>query len=361
MRFILTGFLLVISLTAVAEMTDILFIGTRIQKKAEGIYAVDFNRKSGEVKNNRLIAKFDAFSLIALSHDKKTLYTSGKPLSKGQQKKVSAYRIQPDTSLKLLNSINVEGSVICDLNLSGNGKFLVTGDYGHGYVCSFSLNKDGSLGQQVSRFEIPKNDNGKARAHAAYFTPDSKWVLVSSIANQTVYALSFNHETGELVQKGKYTSESLRGPRHLTVSENGQYIYVVNQGGSDVVVLEFDGNGKFEEKQVISALPENSDIKTSAAEILLHPSGKFLYTSNRGHNSIAVFKVQESGLLKSVEIEPCGGPSPWSFVISPDGKFLISGNLSSNQLQVFSINPVTGELKIHGKPLEVPEPVCLRF
>lgn len=323
---------------------------------------MDFDRKNGEVKNNRLIAKVDAFSLIALSHDKKTLYTSGKPLSKGQQKKVSAYMILPDASLKLLNSVNVEGSVICDLNISGNGKFLVTGDYGHGYVLSFNIEEDGSLGKQASKSLIPKNDRGKARAHAAYFTPDSKWVLVPSIADQTVYALSFNEQTGELTLKGKHTSESLGSPRHLTVSENGQYIYILNQGSSYIVVLEHDGNGKFEEKQVISALPENSGhSKTSAAEILLHPAGKFLYTSNRGHNSIAVFTVQESGLLKSVEIEPCGGPSPWSFVISPDGKFLISGNLSSNQLQVFKIDQNKGKLEIHGEPLVVPEPVCLRF
>ena len=175
-----------------------------------------------------------------------------------------------------------------------------------------------------------------------------------------MYRFELNVKNHTLEQRGFTTSEHFTGPRHLTLSANGKFLYLLNQKGSSVVVFRRGGDGELEELQSISTLPADYDgPQNHSAEILIHPNGKWLYVSNRVHDSLVCFRIESSGKLAKVQSVSSGGQNPWSFVFDSTGKYLICSNLKSHSLGVFKIDQATGALQQLERKVTIPEPISL--
>jgi 6-phosphogluconolactonase len=196
-------------------------------------------------------------------------------------------------------------------------------------------------------------------------SPDNRFAFAADLGLDKVLVYRFNADKGSLTPNdppaGVVPPGS--GPRHFAFHPNGRYAYVINEMKSTVTVFEYDaGKGALRATQTLSTLPEGFTGNTSTAEVLVHPSGKFLYGSNRGHDSISIFSINPAnGQLTLVGHEPTQGKNPRNFGIHPNGKFLIAANQDSDSLVVFRIDENTGRLQPLGRPIETPRPVCVKF
>lgn len=337
---------------------DLLFIGSSNDEGLGGIYVSEF--ADGALTEPKQVAKLPRKVSIELSRDQKTLYASMTTAQSGENGELIAWRILEDGGLEEINRSSSGVDHFCSLAQSPNGRHLVGTSFGLGIVSSFALTFRNGISTLTSQVELPRFPKGKrtlARAHDVEFSNDGRFVFVADIANNRVYTFSLDQETGKLEEVGFVTSDAFVGPRHLILNQEGNVVYVLCQRGSNVTAFRHNGEGQLTEFQTVPTLPQGYDGKTNhSAEVLLHPSGRFLYASNRGADSLAVFQVNAEGTLTSQQIISSGGESPWSFEFDSAGKHLICSNLKSNNLVVFEINPYTGKL-LPISEVTVPAPI----
>ena len=241
---------------------------------------------------------------------------------------------------------------------------------GSGSVAALPILADGSLGEPISVMQHsgssvnPQRQSGP-HAHCANLSPDERCLLVCDLGLDKVLVYRVGVAGQALVENDPPFTKLApgAGPRHLTFSRDGKYVYVVNEMASSVTVLNYDPkHGTLLETQTTSTLPGGYTGNPTCAEIALHPSGKFLYASNRGHDSIAIFKTdQRTGLLKPAGHALTQGGTPRHFALDPSGDWLLAENQASDNVVVFKVNSRTGQLTATGKPVEVPAPVCAVF
>ncbi|HWB96956.1 MAG TPA: lactonase family protein, partial [Bryobacteraceae bacterium] len=248
---------------------------------------------------------------------------------------------------------------------------LVVANYNNGTIAAFPIHDDGSLGEAATAIQHtgkgpdPKRQEGP-HAHCATVSKDNRFVLINDLGLDEVKIYKLDASKAQLTPNdppyGK--SPAASGPRHLAFHPSGKYAYVVNEMQSSTTAFAWDAaRGSLTELQTISDLPGGKDVPgNSGAEIVVHPSGKFVYSSNRGHDSIAVFAVDgKTGKLKVVEYASTQGKTPRGFGIDPTGQFLIAGNQDSDSLVVFRIDQKTGKLTPTGQVFQVGMPVCVQF
>ncbi len=206
-----------------------------------------------------------------------------------------------------------------------------------------------------------KERQEKAHAHYIDFTPDEKYVVAVDLGIDKV--ITYKESDGELIEVTRLSVKHGSGPRHLIFHPSAQYAYVMTELSSEIIVLQYDAkSGSFKEKQYISTLPEDFRKDSYGSAIHISSDGKFVYAANRGHNSIAVFRVNEhNGELAFIETVSTEGDWPRDFSLDPDGKFLIAANERSNTLTLFARDEMTGELTLVQTDVNVPEPVCVKF
>jgi 6-phosphogluconolactonase len=284
---------------------------------------------------------------------------------------VSAFAINPSTgTLTLLNTQSSGGAGPCHVTIDKTGKVLVVANYAGGSCSSLPIEDDGSLGPIASFFQhegssVNPDRQTEAHAHSANFNPGNQYVFVADLGIDKVLIYRVNLQTGSL-QPHDPPHVNLApgaGPRHLHFHPSGQYAWVINELASTLTGFNCDAEkGTLTEIETVSTLPGKFEGKNSTAEVRVHPSGNFVYGSNRGHNSIAVFSIdQDTGKVTLVENESTRGETPRNFNIDPTGKWLFAANQNSGNVTVFRIDQDSGALEFTGQEVRVAKPMCVRF
>jgi len=285
---------------------------------------------------------------------------------------VSAFAIDAKTgALSLLNQQSSKGSGPCHLSLDKDGKNVLVANYGGGSVAVLPVDADGKLKpastflQHLGKSANPKRQSGP-HAHSVNLDRANRFAFVADLGLDKVFVYRFDAGRGELLPHDpqSFNTAPGAGPRHVAVSPDGGFVYVINEMALTVTALRYDATaGELTEVQTVSTLPEGaSGSDYSTAEVVVSPDGKFLYGSNRGHNSLAIFAIdQASGKLSLVGHQPTLGKTPRNFAIDPTGDYLLAANQNSDTLTVFKVDRKSGRLTPVGSPLSVPRPVCVRM
>lgn len=348
-----------------------LYVGTYTSGKSEGIYGYRMDRITGA------LTSFNSFksvnpSFLAIDRSKRYLYAVnevgeylGKP-SGG----VSAFAIDRATgNLRMLNEQATQGADPCHLSIDRKRKTLLVANYTGGSIAALPIRSDGTLGmvldlKQHEGSSIKEQQKGP-HAHCIILDRFERYALAADLGTDKVMIYRFNSSTGKLTP-GKQPWVSLKegaGPRHLTLHPNGRYAYVINELDSTLTVLKYnESNGTLAQIETLSTLPSDFSGVSYCADVHVAPSGKFLYGSNRGHNSIVVFEIdRRNGKLKQLEHVSTEGKWPRNFTIDPTGRFLLVANQHTDNVVSFRIDAQTGRLSPSGQVAEIPVPVCLKF
>ncbi len=347
------------------------YVGTYTREESRGIYLFEVDRERGELRERGLVAELANPSFLAIHPDRGFLYSvseegsfEGKPGGA-----VSAFAIEAETGeLRLLNQRVSGGGAPCHISVGPEGNVVAVANYSGGNVSSFPVGADGSLGERASFLQHSGSGPNEKRqkgphAHSVNFDLAGRFGLAADLGIDQVRIYRVG-ENGALVENDPAFARTApgAGPRHLAFHPDGRVAYVINELDSTIAVFSFDPEtGAMEELQTVSTLPAGFSGKNFPAEILVHPSGKFLYGSNRGHDSLAIFAIGGDGKLESVGHEGTRGKNPRGFGIDPSGRFLLAANQDSDGLVLFRIDGETGKLTATGATAKVSLPVCVRF
>jgi len=351
-----------------------MYVGTYTNEGSKGIYVWRFDATAGKFTPLGLAAETLNPSFLAAHPNGRFLYAVNE-ISHFQRMSntgsVSAFAIDPATGkLRLLNQQGSLGDGPCHLALDHAGKCVIVANYNNGSVASYPLSKEGLINQSVGFFQpkgsgpIPHRQDGP-HAHCVAVAPDNRFALVADLGMDQVMIYRLDAATAAMEVNEPRSAKVApgSGPRHLAFHPNGKLVYLINEMASTIITFAYDPQaGTLRELQTVSTLPTDYKGQNDTAEIQVHPSGKFVYGSNRGHNSIAVFAVDpKAGTLKLVEHVPTQGKTPRGFSIDPTGEFLIAANQESNTMVVFRLDQASGRLKPTGEVLKAFTPVAVTF
>jgi 6-phosphogluconolactonase len=348
----------------------ILYVGTYTKGTTNGIFAYSFNDQSGRLVDLKKPAISNNPSFLTIAPNKKFLYAVGEldNLDSNQSGGLSAFKIEPDGKLTLINHVLTHGSNPCHVSLSPDGKKLVASNYTGGNLSFFNILPDGSLSEMIQRIQHEGNGPFPGRqtephAHSARFDATGKLLFAADLGidELKIYDVTSSEKMVTPSAQPFIKLAPGSGPRHFDFSADGRYIYVINELSSTISIMMKYG-GEWKQVQTIKTLPKDFKGESWCADIHLSADGRFVYGSNRGHNSIAVFKREpNSGKLELIETVSVEGNWPRNFVIDPSGKFLLVANQRSNDITVFKIDQPSGKLKFTGLKVSNESPVCLQF
>ena len=364
-RFLIVAAALVCALPPVFAQDLTAYIGTYTRGKSKGIYAWHFNESTGKLAPLGLSAETSNPSFLVVHPNHRFLYA----VNENRSGEVSAFAIEAEGKLKFLNSTSSKGNGPCHLAVDRTGKYVFVANYGSGSIAVLPIHDDGSLGEASAFVQHEGSSVDKARqqgphAHCVTQSRDGRFLLVNDLGLDEVLVYRFDASKGALTPNDPPYGKTApgTGPRHLAFSRDGHFAYVVGEMFSNITAFRYDAaRGSLESSQVISMLPADFHGNNSGAEIAIHPNGKFLYGSNRGDNTIAVFAIDSAGKLTSVTRVSSGGKTPRNFAIDPAGKYLFAANQDSDNVVVFRIDAATGIPKATGDVLEAGAPVCVTF
>jgi len=348
------------------------YVGTYTGPESKGIYAYRFDAKTGDITPLGLAGVAQNPSFLAIHPNRKFLYAVGESGSGGAWGgAVSAFALDRATGkLTLLNSASSGGKGPCHLVVDKTGKNLVVANYGSGATAVLPIQADGRLSEPSSTIQHRGSSVNPARqqgphAHSVNLAPDNRFAFVADLGLDKVLVYKFDSAKGTIAANTPpFTAVSPgSGPRHFAFHPSGKFAYVISEMGNSVTAFSYNAaGGVLTSMQTISTLPQGFSGTSYCAEVVVHPSGKFLYGSNRGHNSITAFAIDPAkGTLTTIEQTLTGGKWPRNFNIDPTGAYLFAANEQSNDIFLFRIDPATGKLKPTGKKIEVSKPVCIKF
>jgi 6-phosphogluconolactonase len=356
-----------------------LYVGTYTGKDSKGIYAYRFNPASGDLHSLGVVAETANPSFLAIDSRHRVLYAVNEvqQYQGARAGAVSAFAVDAASGkLSLLNQVSSRGADPCYLSFDKTGQYVLVANYTGGNIAVYPIAASGRLAEASS---VLSDTGALGPNHERQDAPHSHWIevstnnrfaYVSDLGLDRVLSYKFDADRGTLTSEptaasGNSSSARLApgtGPRHAAWGKTGEFMYVLGELDSTVTVFAHDDRQTFRALQRISSLPNGFSGKNDAAEIAIHPNGKFLYTSNRGHDSIARFSIdRKAGTLTLLDHSPTQGKAPRHFEIDPTGRFLFVANQESNSIVVFRLDPASGELTPTGQTLAVPSPVCLKF
>lgn len=360
---------------APALAAQIMYVGTytKPQSDSEGIYAYRFDAKAAKFTPLGLVATGIHPSFLAVHPNGKFLYAVNE-LDSVQGKPdgfVSAYSFDNASGkLTFLNQVSSGGAAPCHLTVDPTGKTLLVANYYGGSFASFPIADDGKLGQAASFIQetgsgLDKERQEAPHGHAVVLSKDNKFVLAADLGTDKIMIFRLDAPNGNITPSepafGSIKPGS--GPRHIVIAPDQKHIYVQNELSSSVSTMEFDAEkGTLKEIGQVSALPAGYKGTSSGAEIQISSDGRFVYSSNRGHDSISVYSVDpKTALLTRIQNEPTGGEAPRAFVFDPSGNFLIVGNQLTNNFALYKVNRATGKLTPTGESQRLGAPVSFVF
>lgn len=360
----------------------LVFISMFAPQESGGIRAFHLDPAHGTLTPAAVTRDVPHPFFLAVAPDHKTLFSIwAKEFAGRQDEEVAAWRIvDRDGRLELLNRQSTRGAASCFLETDPTGRTLLLASYSNGSVAAFPIKADGSLGAAASflRNERPGSavDPRQEAAHAHAIIPGpaaagaggepapSRFAYSADLGSDHVLCYRLDAATATLSphEQGVAKSPPGGGPRHLAFDPQGRRLYAMNELSNSVSVYDHDpATGALTERQTISTLPADFTGSTKTADVKLTPDGRFLYGTNRGHDSIAVFSVAADGRLTLVEIVTSHGAGPQNLAISPDGRLLLCANMQGNNVAVHTIDKDSGRLTLIGSPLEVTAPACIRI
>ena len=360
-------------------MSELLvFVGTYTERTpdgsgSKGIYSARFDTTTGKLADLAPVAELQNPSWVTVSRDRRFLYavsevgvadSTGSPTGF-----VVAYSVAADGKLTELNRVSSGGADPCHLAIDRAGRTVAVANYTGGSTVSFHVGADGKLGAASKDQHAGKGPNAQRQeaphAHSVDFVADDRLLLSCDLGNDRVYVYRHDPSAGTIAaHKPAFVGlEPGAGPRHLAVHPSGRYVYVLTELSSHVAMFAWNpATGTLVQRQSVATVPLGTPPSNSTAEIVVHPSGRFVYASNRGHDSIAVFSVDaRNGRLTRLANTPTGGNVPRNFAVDPSGRWLLAANQRSNSIVTFAIDPSKGTLTPNGATLAVPRPVCVAF
>ena len=350
----------------------LVYFGTTTEKMSEGIYASRFDPATGTLGPVTLAAKTTNPLFINLHPNQPILYAigerkdaEGKPIGT-----VEAFTIdKANGQLTPLNHQTAGVGSICYVSIDKAGRTALGAAYNDGYVVSIPLHADGTLGERGSFTQHAGSSVNKKRqtsphAHCVNLDPANHFALVADLGLDQVITYKLDAAKGTLTQQpDPFRTKPGAGPRHLAFDSSGRHVYIVNEIDSTITLADYDAaTGRLTEKQTLPLLPPDFKNLSTAAEVVIHPSGKFLYASNRGHDSLALFAIAPgTGQLTFVEYMREGVKHPRHFAIDATGNWLLCANRDADTITVYRIDPANGHLSTTNNTVKVPMPTCIQF
>lgn len=351
------------------------YVGTYTQAgKSQGVYRMDLDVATGKLSAPTLAGKTVNPSFLALHPTGKYLYACGEISDFEGKKKptgaINAFAIDDKGDLTFLNAVSSEGAGPCHVVVDKAGKHVFCANYGGGSCAALPIGEDGKVGKATSAIQhkgssVNKSRQGEPHAHSINLDMDNKYAFVADLGLDQVLVYRFDADKGTLTANDPafVKVDAGAGPRHFAFHPTGKYAYVINEIANTITAMTYDAKaGKLEPIQTITTLPEGHKGTTHTAEVVVHPSGRFVYGSNRGHNSIAVFEVDEkTGKLTAAGHQGKDIKTPRNFAIDPTGAWCLVANQDGNTVLVFRVDPETGALLPTDQVAEIASPVCVRF
>ncbi len=350
-----------------------IFVGTYTPKDgaSRGIYAVDFDPASGAFGTPTLAAETPNPTFLAWHPSHRALYALGNGPDSTGQTTGGTVAFSYDAATKKLTPLNARGAgaSMAHLATDATGRLLVTASYHGGFLATFPIGDDlklgerngllpttGTLGPRTARQDKP-------HPHSITFSPDNRFAYVCDLGLDRVFAFSVDAARATLTPAGEFATASGAGPRHSKISADGRFLYTIDELGSTITTFARDAaTGALTLVASVPTLPEDFKGENICAEVRLHPNGRFVYGSNRGHDSLVVFaRDPERGTLTFVQRIPCGGKHPRNFNLSPEGAWLVCANRDSDNLVSFRVDATTGRLTPSDHVATVPQAVCVLF
>ncbi len=349
------------------------YAGTYTDDRTEGLHILELDASSGELEAVSKVPDVHNPFFLTADNSGRFLYAAcavdefdGRPGGC-----IKSFSIDPESgSLALLNEQHAGGDLPCYLSVDRTNRCLLSGNYGSGSLSALPIGEDGQLQpvSQVVRHEGSSVDAGRQEAphvHSIVLSPDHRFAFAADLGTDKVmcYELDASSATIEPTGQGFVSTRAGAGPRHISFHPDGNMAYVINELDSTIAAFDYDaGSGSLTERQTLSALPGDYGGENFCADVRVHPSGRFLYGSNRGHDSIVVMSIDgATGELTTLGHEPSCGAWPWNLEFDPAGEFLLAANQRGNVVSCFRINSDTGALDPVGSPIEVPGAVCVEI
>jgi 6-phosphogluconolactonase len=335
------------------------------------IHAYQLDLDTGKLKPFHRTTGVENPFYLAVSPNQKYLYSiHAKNFGGKEHEQVAAYELTGGAGeLKLLNRQSALGSAACYLDIDSTGKSVLVANYSTGSVAAFPVKADGSLGgaaafQQHAGSSVDPERQKGPHAHCIVVSPDNRFAFAADLGLDQVLAYRLDTAKAKLTPNRQLFVRTPPGggPRHLTFHPTGKRLYIINELSNSVTAFDYDtDSGILIEKQTIATLPKDFAGKSYCADLKITPNGRFLYGTNRGHDSIAAYRISEDGRLTLIGIEPSLGKGPQNLAITPDGKLLLCANLPGNNVALFRIDAKSGALMAIGQPASVPSPSCIRI
>lgn len=354
----------------------LVYIGTYTsgKSKSEGIYIYKLNLESGALTPYKTVKNVVEPSFLTIDKDKKYLYAVNETVEyEGKQSgAVSAFAINQKTGdLEFLNRQPSLGGAPCYVLVSDNGRFVLVANYVGGNVAVLPVEKDGRLGASIDLVQHSGSGANKQRqeaahAHSIMLDENNRFAFASDMGIDKVMIYEFDARSGKLkpnVAQVFYQTKAGAGPRHFAFHRDGKLAFVINELDMTISSLAYDAKrGTLKEVQIVPTLPAGWSGANTCADIHVSPNGKFLYGSNRGHDSVVSYRIDaQNGKLEYVGHSSTGGKTPRNFAIEPSGRFLLAANQNSDSIVVFRIDEKSGKLTSTGNAAQVPSPVCLKL
>lgn len=341
------------------------FVGTYTKNKSKGLYRINFNITSGNIEKSNLAYEIENPTYLSIDKERHILYSTCKI---GEKSGVTSFKYwQEKDNLYLINSILSEEKPPCHVSISKNKQILISSNYHENKMLVYNI-----LDGLILNSPITGSHNGssinplrqeKPHIHCSIFTADEKYILSIDLGIDKMIISSLKDNKLTQMNDISYSFSPGTGPRHITYSKANPFYYVLSELTSELFVFKYDSKSEvpFKNIQTLSSLPKDyKDLKAGSA-IRIHKNNKFLYTSDRGNNSLSLFFINQSdGSLKYIDTFSCKGDSPRDFQIDPTGNFLLCANENSDSISIFSINQTTGILTFI-KSENIPTPTCIEF
>lgn len=348
------------------------YVGTYTDQGSEGIYGFELDSETGQLKPMGLLAKADNPSYLAIDQDKHQLYAVLETQEYGNQPggSVQAYKLDRKIgTLHLQGEQPVKGKAPCHLSIDRNNQVLITANYLDGSLSVFPIKNDGSIGEMTDYIKHEgsgPNSERQEAAHAHYvtFSPEESYIYAVDLGMDEIKVYRLDSEKKHLLElKDKvWKAKAGTGPRHIAFHPNKQLLYVVKELCPEITLMSISSDGSLQELQTVKTIPEVYQGENLCAAIKLSSDGKYLYVTNRGHNSIATYSVQEeTGRLTLLSHTSTGGNWPRDLEVDPSGRWILVANQESNEITVFEMDRIEGRLIPVGNPIPISRPVCIKI
>jgi 6-phosphogluconolactonase len=341
------------------------FAGTYTKGESKGIYAFTLDIESCRISDISVAAEIDNPTYLSISKDNRFLYSVLKDDEAGG---IAAFAVDKQTGkLQLINSQVLDGSPPCHVSTDSKTQNVFSANYHKGEVVSYLVN--GETGALTTSVSVIKHEGSGpdprqkcAHTHFTEKTPDEKYLAVCDLGADKLISYKVGDD-GKLTEVNRLSVRPGSGPRHLTFHPNQKFAYIMTEFSSEVIALAFNQeNGSFAEIQTVSTIPPDFKENNQGSAIHISSDGRFVYAGNRGHNSIAVFRVEnKTGKLELIDLVPTEGDWPRDFSLDPTEKYIVASNQNSGNLVLYARNTETGKLTLLHSDSKIPDPVCIKF